>query len=157
MAELTYYYGAMGSCKSAHLLTTAFNYTERGRTPVLITARIDDRYEIGQITSRLGIHQKAYAVTDEENLFELISEEDFVDVVLVDEANFFTKTQIDQLSDVVDFLLKSGAESHYEWFHAFSYSKEFLIRSPDNEPFNNKLVNDDKTKKRILDLLAQSD
>lgn len=109
MAKLYFKYGCMGSSKSLDLIRTAFNYRERGQNPVLFTSAIDTRVEAGLISSRIGLSERAVAVTDEMDLFKYVldftgSNGECVDVVLVDEVNFLTKEQIWQLSDIVDNL-----------------------------------------------------
>lgn len=105
MSKLYFRYGTMGSGKSIDLLKTSFNYKERGKKPLLITSSIDDRYGICKITTRIGLSEKAYAFNQQDNIYDYIKNlSETVDVVLADEAQFFTKEQIMQLSDVVDIL-----------------------------------------------------
>ena len=92
--------------KSVELLKVAHNYEERGHNVLLITSSLDNRFGTDKITTRLGISKEAIAVTNNENLKELIKErvyENTVACVLVDEAQFLTKDQVDQLSDIVDY------------------------------------------------------
>ena len=107
-AKLYFYYGAMGSAKTAQLLITNFNYIERGMSTVLITSGLDDRDGIGNIKSRIGIEAKADIVTRKNthlyNRIASLIKKQKIDVVIVEEAQFLTKKQIDQLSDVVDTL-----------------------------------------------------
>ena len=105
MAKLYFRYGTMGCGKSIDLLKVAYNYRERGQIPLLITSSIDDRYGPCKITTRIGLSESAYAFNQQDNVFAYISNiKEEVDVVLVDEAQFFTNQQIRQLSDVVDIL-----------------------------------------------------
>ncbi len=107
MAKLYYYYSAMNAGKSTTLLQSAYNYQERGMNTLLLTAALDDRYDQGQITSRIGIAAEAELFQVETELFSLIERNHQVDkvgCVLVDEAQFLTKEQVYQLSDVVDRL-----------------------------------------------------
>lgn len=99
----------MGSSKSMDLIRTAFNYRERGQNPILMTSDIDTRVESGTIASRIGLNEKAVAITDDMDLFKyivniVVNEGTTVDVVLVDEVNFLTQEQVWQLSDIVDNL-----------------------------------------------------
>lgn len=98
----------MGSSKTAQLLITNFNYIEKGMSTALITSNIDDRYSVGIIKSRIGIEAKSDIVASESmNLYtevgSLLKTKD-IDIILVEECQFLTKKQIDQLSDVVDEL-----------------------------------------------------
>jgi thymidine kinase len=109
MAKLYFKYGCMGSSKSLDLIRTAFNYRERGQSPVLFTSAIDTRIESGVIASRIGLQEDAIAVPEDMDLFRYIvdlttKQGQCVDVVLIDEVNFLTKEQIWQLSDIVDNL-----------------------------------------------------
>lgn len=105
MAKLYFRYGSMGSGKTIDLLKVAYNYKERGQNVLLLTSALDDRYGKCKITTRIGIEEAAIAVSKEDNVFDLVSNTGSkVDAVLVDEVQFFSKSQIDQLSDVVDFL-----------------------------------------------------
>lgn len=107
MAKLYFYYSAMNAGKSTTLLQSAHNYRERGMTTLLLTAGVDDRYGTGAITSRLGISAQAELFTTQTLLFELIEQHhnhQNIGCVLVDEAQFLTKDQVYQLSEVVDRL-----------------------------------------------------
>ena len=59
MAKLYFRFGAMGSGKTIDLLKVAYNYKERGQDVVLYTAEIDNRYEVGKITARIGLQADA--------------------------------------------------------------------------------------------------
>lgn len=105
MAKLYFRYGAMGSGKSIDLLKVAYNYEERGGSVYLLTAGIDDRYSKGKITTRIGISKEANVFDKNVNLYESILKlEDKPDCILVDEAQFLSKENVKELSDIVDFL-----------------------------------------------------
>lgn len=105
MAKLYFRYGAMGSGKSIDLLKVAYNYEERGGKVYLLTAGIDDRYSKSKITTRIGIQKDANVFDENVNIYENIKKlENKPDCILVDEAQFLTKKNVEQLSDVVDFL-----------------------------------------------------
>ena len=101
MAQLYFYYGAMNAGKSTTLLQASFNYRERGMTTLLWTAAVDNRAGRGRIGSRIGLEADANLFEPETDLFEAI-EAAPADCVLVDEAQFLTKSQVWQLSEVVD-------------------------------------------------------
>ena len=92
--------------KSIELLKVAYNYNERGHNVILITSSLDDRYGKDKITTRVGISKEAIAVTKNENLYDIVMKNmnEGVACVLVDEAQFLTKSQVDELADVVDYL-----------------------------------------------------
>ena len=107
MAQLYFYYSAMNAGKSTHLLQSAYNYRERGMQCVLFTAKLDDRYQQGKITSRLGIDADAQLFDEQTDLYQALcdaNESAKVDCLLVDESQFLTQQQVKQLTDVVDLL-----------------------------------------------------
>ena len=102
MAKLYFKYGAMGSSKSAQALITKFNYEELGMKVWLIKPSIDDRDGKNIIRSRIGLQREAQVITPEENILETFAAIPDVDVIIADEAQFFTPAQIDQLRQIVD-------------------------------------------------------
>ncbi|OSQ35328.1 thymidine kinase [Thalassospira sp. MCCC 1A01428] len=107
MAKLFFYYSSMNAGKSTTLLQSSFNYIERGMQTMLLTAALDDRFGAGKIASRIGLEAPATLFDSETGLFELVKSELAtrpVDCLLVDEAQFLTKDQVWQLSDVADKL-----------------------------------------------------
>ena len=75
MAKLYFYYSAMNAGKSTVLLQSAHNYKERGMRVLLLTASIDDRFETGQIASRIGISAEASLFDNNTDIINLIKEE----------------------------------------------------------------------------------
>jgi len=107
MAQLYFYYSSMNAGKSTHLLQSSYNYNECGLQTVLYTAQIDDRYAKGKVSSRLGINADARLFTKETNLLKEITSihnGEKIACVLVDEAQFLSKLQVKQLTDIVDEL-----------------------------------------------------
>ena len=104
MSKLYFRYGAMGSGKSIDLLKVAYNYEERKQNVFLLTAGIDDRYSKGEIATRIGISKEAHTFNKDDNLFEMIKNNNKIDCVLVDEAQFLSRKNVEELSDVVDLL-----------------------------------------------------
>ncbi|AOF52807.1 thymidine kinase [Rodentibacter caecimuris] len=107
MAKLYFYYSTMNAGKSTTLLQSSYNYRERNMNTMVYTAAIDDRFGVGKVTSRIGISQDARLFNANTNLFNEISrhlQQEKIHCVLVDEAQFLTKQQVYQLSDVVDKL-----------------------------------------------------
>lgn len=84
----------MNAGKSTSLLQVAHNYEEQGQRVQLYTAAIDDRYGVGKITSRLGPNRQT-AVFDRDTDF--LANAPDVACVLVDEAQFLTTAQVQQL------------------------------------------------------------
>jgi thymidine kinase len=107
MAKLFFYYSSMNAGKTTILLQSAHNYRERGMTPLLFTPKLDDRYGVGLIKSRIGLEAKAIIFDREDDLFEDTREKlagGNIHCVLVDESQFLTKDQVFQLSEIVDRL-----------------------------------------------------
>lgn len=100
MAKLYFKYGQMNASKSMQLLSIAHNYEEQGKTPLLLTPAIDDRYIVGKITSRIGISKNAYAIGENDDIFKVVKTT-MPDCVLIDEAQFLSKAHILQLVQVV--------------------------------------------------------
>ena len=107
MAKLYFNYSSMNAGKTTVLLQSAHNYRERGMTPMLFTPRLDDRYGEGWIKSRIGLQARATIFTAEDDLFEATRsqlEVRNIHCVLVDEAQFLSRDQVYQLSEIVDRL-----------------------------------------------------
>ncbi|NOU50084.1 thymidine kinase [Pseudoalteromonas sp. JBTF-M23] len=107
MAQLYFYYSAMNAGKSTTLLQSAFNYRERGMTPFILTAAIDNRAGVGKVASRIGLEAQAHVYDTQSDLMQLIRDEhnqQKVDCILVDECQFLSKSQVNALTDVVDEL-----------------------------------------------------
>lgn len=104
MASFYFYYAAMNAGKTTSLLQTDHNYHERGMNTVIFTHSIDTRYGKGIVRSRIGLQKNAMAYDENFDFFCYVKGAKNISCVLVDEAQFLTKEQVDQLSDVVDFL-----------------------------------------------------
>ena len=102
MAKLYFKYGAMGSSKSAQALITQFNYEELGMSVWLIKPSTDTRDGADIIRSRIGLERRARVITPEQDICEEYRREGKHDVIIADEAQFFTPEQIDQLRYLVD-------------------------------------------------------
>ena len=102
MAKLYFKYGAMGSSKSAQALITQFNYEELGMSVWLIKPSTDTRDGADVIRSRIGLERRAEVITPEQNIIEAYRAAGRHDVIIADEAQFFTPEQIDQLRTLVD-------------------------------------------------------
>ena len=105
MAQLFFRYGAMASGKSIEILKVAHNYETQQRHVLLLTSALDNRSGVGEIASRIGMQRSALAISDADDLFKLIQDQqDDVAAVLIDEAQFMTKEQVLELTQVVDDL-----------------------------------------------------
>ena len=107
MAKLYFNYSSMNAGKTTVLLQSAHNYRERGMRPLLYIPKLDDRYGIGLIRSRIGLESKATIFEADTDLFEHTRaelERHSIHCVLVDEAQFLSKAQVFQLTEIVDRL-----------------------------------------------------
>ena len=102
MAKLYFKYGAMGSSKSAQALITKFNYEELGMTVWLIKPGTDTRDGVDVIRSRIGLKEAAQVIEPEDDIIEAYRRAGRHDVIIADEAQFFTPEQIDGLRTLVD-------------------------------------------------------
>ena len=107
MAKLYFYYSAMNAGKSATLLQSNHNYLSNGMRTALFTPRLDNRYGQGKITSRIGLQADALAFDDTFDFLRHLQQEHAtnpINCILIDEAQFLSRTQVLQLSMVVDHL-----------------------------------------------------
>ncbi len=92
----------MGCSKTAQALITKFNYEERNMKVLLLKPAVDTRDGASVVKSRIGLMQDALAVGEKEDLFRLYAEKHAdCQVVIVDECQFLTPAQVDQLADIV--------------------------------------------------------
>lgn len=132
MAKLYFKFGAMKCGKTRDLIKTWYNYNEKGMK-VLILKPGDDKKAGGNIQSRANEELKAdYVVPRETNIYNLISNyliENTLDCILVDESQFLTEKQVDELSDIVDIfkipVLCYGLRAD-AFTHLFSGSKRLF-------------------------------
>lgn len=103
MAQLYFYYSAMNAGKSTSLLQSSYNYKERGMKTTVYTAEIDDRHGVGKVTSRVGLSEDATLFNKSTNLFEEVKSNP-VDCILIDEAQFLSKDQVQQATKIADEL-----------------------------------------------------
>ena len=102
MAKLYFKYGAMGSSKTAQALITKFNYEERGMDVWLLKPSVDCRDGETLLRSRIGLEATADVVRPEDDIRALYAARGHHDVVIVDEYQFLTPEQIEQLRQLVD-------------------------------------------------------
>ncbi len=108
MAKLHFYYSAMNAGKTTTLLQSNYNYHERGMRTLLLTPQIDDRFAIGKIHSRIGLQADAITFSAMDDLLALTQNylaQGPIHCVFVDEAQFLSKDQVFQLTEIVDKLL----------------------------------------------------
>lgn len=106
MAKLYFYYSTMNAGKSTALLQSSHNYRERGMRTLVYTAAVDQRGG-GKVHSRIGLASDAQRYAPDSRLFQEIAVEHGlgpVSCVLLDEAQFLKREQVDDLAMVVDQL-----------------------------------------------------
>ena len=94
----------MGSSKTAQALITKYNYEENDLSVWLLKPSADDRDGVQILRSRIGLEASADIISPETDIFRRFETEKLgqVDVIIVDECQFFTSEQIDQLREIVD-------------------------------------------------------
>ena len=108
MAKLYFYFSAMNAGKTTTLLQSAHNYRERGMRVAILTPWLDYRGGSGTVASRIGLTADGTAFRPDADLEAMvqadIASHGMLHCVLVDEAQFLTKSQVWQLSEIVDRL-----------------------------------------------------
>jgi len=108
MAKLYFYYSTMNAGKTTNLLQSAYNYHERGMRTLILTPKLDDRHGAGIVKSRIGLAARSKTFGREDDLLEVARHDcernGALHCVLVDEAQFMTRAQVWQLTDIVDVL-----------------------------------------------------
>ena len=127
MAKLYFYYGAMGSSKTANALMAEYNYRERGQKVLLAKTNIDTRDGANIMRSRIGLEKECLLLSD---ICEMPDEEiKKYDAVIVDEIQFATSEQVDHLAYIVDYLnvpvLCYGLRSDFQ-LHLFEGSERLI-------------------------------
>ena len=104
MAKLYFKYGAMGSSKTAQALITKYNYEENDLKVWLIKPSADVRDGAATLRSRIGLEAQVEVIPPEIDVLERFvrEKEGSCDVIIVDECQFLSEAQIDQLRAIVD-------------------------------------------------------
>ena len=102
MSKLYFRYGVMGSSKTAEALMCRFNYIQKGFNVLLLKPSIDNRFEdtTPKVISRIGLSADCIKFDKNSDLIKLFNDENFkqkIDVIIVDECQFATAKQIEQL------------------------------------------------------------
>jgi len=102
MAKLYFKYGTMGSSKTAQALITRYNYNEKGLAVWLIKPSADTRDGAIILRSRVGLEAPAEVIAPETRILDRFAFQSHVDAIIVDECQFMTGAQIDELRYIVD-------------------------------------------------------
>ena len=102
MAKLYFFYGAMNSGKTTRILQCAYNYQEQGMNAIIMKPQVDTKGN-EFIVSRIGAKRKVdFLIPTNANIYDIIVEQyTNVDLFIVDEAQFLSEKQVNQLMDVV--------------------------------------------------------
>jgi len=112
MSKLKFFWGPMASAKTLKLLSTAYNFEEKNVQIMVLKSALDTRDGEGIIRSRAGLERKCVMIDKDMNLYKAIkayknvlaAQFETLKWVIIDECQFLTEDQVNQLSDVVDFL-----------------------------------------------------
>ena len=104
MAKLYFKYGAMGSSKTAQALITKYNYEENDLNVWLIKPGADTRDGENVVKSRIGLQAAAQVIPADMDVYAFFAENKAgaCDVIILDECQFMTPAQIDQLRAIVN-------------------------------------------------------
>ena len=104
MAKLYFKYGAMGSSKTAQALITKYNYEENDLSVWLIKPSADTRDGVATLRSRIGLEAQVEVISPEKDVYQLFidTRKERCDAIIVDECQFLTGVQIDQLRSIVN-------------------------------------------------------
>lgn len=104
MAKLYFKYGAMGSSKTAQALITKYNYEENDLRVWLVKPSADSRDGSDILRSRIGLEARVEILPPEGDVYALFRQtrRGGCDVIIVDECQFLTPEQVDQLRTIVD-------------------------------------------------------
>lgn len=111
MAKLYFKYGCMGSTKSLSLITTSYQFEEKEIPHMILKPLISDKGDSGFVSSRIGVKRECVSIDTDTNIYDLIKT--FIELqevkfnkklkwILVDESQFLTEEQVNQLSYIVD-------------------------------------------------------
>ena len=115
MSKVYFYYSAMNAGKSTVLLQASYNYHERGMRTLLFMPAIDTRAGLGRVQSRIGLEAPALVLQPDDDIFAQVSAAHTAKsgplnavqplaCVLIDEAQFLTRRQVEQITDIADQL-----------------------------------------------------
>lgn len=127
--KMYFYYGAMGSSKTANALMTRFSWEDKGKKVALLKPSIDNRDGVDIVKSRAGLMAQAILAYPDSKIRDVLPNpvEEY-DNLIVDEAQFLTKAQVDELRDIADngtFVMCYGLKADFMG-NLFEGSKRIL-------------------------------
>lgn len=126
--KLYFYYGVMGSSKTANALMKKFNFEERGKKVVLLKPSLDTRNGRTLIKSRVGLSSEAIFLDRNSSIRETIGYDHAYNIIMVDEAQFLSTSQVDELRKLADsgtMVMCYGLKTDYTG-HLFEGTKRIL-------------------------------
>ena len=143
MSKLYFIQSPMNGSKSALLLMKAHSFEERGIPFICMKPSIDNREGVDFIYSRVGIKRECITIDPDDNIFNIVNDiialidkanAKLLQWILVDECQFFTAKQIEQLTKIVDDLginvMCYGLRTDFNT-HLFEGSKRLLELADD--------------------------
>lgn len=123
MCKLYFKYGCMNASKSAQLLMANYNYVEQGKKTLVLKPSVDTRED--KVHSRIGLEAPCIKISSTQNIKDIVTND--IDVILVDEAQFLTSKQVEQLYEIsVDIpVLCYGLMTDFQQ-HLFEGSKRLV-------------------------------
>ncbi len=100
--KMYFYYGVMGSSKTAIALMKKFSFEEHGKKVVLLKPSTDTREGRIVVKSRIGLSCEALVVSENESIMDLLMGQSGYDIIIVDEAQFLNPSQVDELRDLTN-------------------------------------------------------
>ena len=109
MSRLYFSYGTMGSSKSAQALMVKFNYEHKGMKVMLVKPALDNRddVDVPKVRSRIGLVAECLTITPQESfvdMFQSYKKQNGCDCIIVDEAQFCTTEQVNQLKELTRYV-----------------------------------------------------
>jgi len=127
--KMYFYYGAMGSSKTANALMTRFSWEDKGKKVALLKPSIDNRDGVDMVKSRAGLMAKAILIYPDSKICDVLdAPAEEYDNLIVDEAQFLTKEQVDELREIADngtFVMCYGLKADFMG-NLFEGSKRIL-------------------------------
>ncbi|MDQ5983305.1 MAG: Thymidine kinase [Eubacteriales bacterium SKADARSKE-1] len=126
--KMYFYYGVMGSSKTATALMKKFSFEERNRKVALLKPSADNRDGKIIVKSRVGLSSEAFTVEPTLRISDVIKNINDYDIIIVDEAQFLSADQVDELRKLVDsgtMVMCYGLKTDYMG-HLFEGSKRLI-------------------------------
>ena len=131
--KMYFYYGVMGSSKTATALMKKFSFEEHGRKVILLKPSIDTRSGKTTVKSRVGLCCEAIVIDKDVNIIDFLNKENIknFDTIIVDEAQFLNEHQVDELRQLTNqgiMVMCYGLKTDY-MCHLFEGSKKYETKT----------------------------